>query len=60
MELNERMRQSEETAEQARQLLEAHRIAGKMLEKRMNRTEASVTDAGVIGPCRAQVPEARS
>ena len=63
MELNERMRQSEETAEQARQLLEAHRIAVKMLEKRMNRTEASVTDAslaGGIGPCRAQVPEARS
>ena len=43
MEMKERMRQSEEAAEQARQLLEAHRTAGQMLEERMNRTEASVT-----------------
>ena len=61
MEMNERMGQSKEAAEQARQLLEAQRTAGQMLEERMNRTEASVTDtylAGAIRPGRAQVPEA--
>ena len=61
MEKNERMRQTEEAAEQARQLLEAHRTAGQMLKERMNRTEASVTGTSPAGgsrPDRAQVPEA--
>ena len=56
------MRQSEEAAEQARQLLEAHRTAGQMMEERMNRTEASVTGTSPAGgsrPGRAQVPEAK-
>ena len=61
MEMNERMRQSEEAAEQARQLLQAHRTAGQMQEERMNRTEASVTGTSPADwrmPGRAQVPEA--
>ena len=46
-----------ESAEQARQLLEAHRTAGQMLEERMSRTEASARDtsqAGGTGAARAQ------
>ena len=52
MEMNERMRQSEEAAEQARQLLEGHRTAGQMLEERTNRTEASVTGTSPVGGSR--------
>ena len=33
MEMTERLRQNEESAEEARQLLEAHRTAGQMLEE---------------------------
>ena len=40
MEMTDRLRQNEESSEQVRQLLEAHRV----LEERMNRTEASVRD----------------
>ena len=39
---NDRSMEAEEPAEQARQLLEAHRTAGQKLEERMTRTEASV------------------
>ena len=39
----------EESSEQVRQLLEAHRTAGEMLEERMNRTEASVRDTSQAG-----------
>ena len=39
---NDRSIEAEEPAEQARQLLEAHRTAGQKLEERMTRTEASV------------------
>ena len=42
MEVTDRLRQNEESSEQVRQLLEAPRTAGQMLEERMNRTEASV------------------
>ena len=35
--------------EQARQLLEAHRTGGQMLEERMSRTEASVRDTSPAG-----------
>ena len=52
MEMNERMRQGEEAAEQARQLLETHKTAGQMLEERMNRTEASVTGTSPAGGSR--------
>ena len=57
MEVTGRLRQSQESAEQVRQLLEAHKTAGQMLEERMNRTEASVRDksqAGGNGAARAQ------
>ena len=37
MEVSDRLRQNEESSEQVRQLLEAHRTAGQMLEERMNR-----------------------
>ena len=61
MEMSERMLQSS-AAEQARQLLEAHRSAARMLE-RLDRAEATATTdtslAGGIRPGRAQVPEAR-
>ena len=54
MEMSERLRQGEEAAEQARQLLEAHRRAGLILEERMNRAEAAATaetlSAGRIRP----------
>ena len=47
------MRQSEEAAEQARQLLEAHRNAGQMLEEQVNRAEAIVTaDTSLLGGIR--------
>ena len=49
MEMNERVRQSEEAAEQARELLDAHRTAGQMPEERMDRTEASVTGTSPAG-----------
>ena len=42
VEVSDRLRLSEESSEQVRQLLDAHRTAGQMLEERMNRTEASV------------------
>ena len=46
------MRQSDEAAEQARQLLEAHRNAGQMLEERLNRAEATVTaETSPAGGC---------
>ena len=48
------MQKSEEAVEQAGQLLEAHRTAGQMLEERMSRTEASVTDASLAGWIRAR------
>ena len=49
------MRQSEEAAEQARQLLEAHRNAGQMLEEQVNRAEATVTaDTSLLGGIRQQ------
>ena len=41
MEVNERIRLSEESSEQVRQLLEAHRTAGQMLEERMNQSDGS-------------------
>ena len=47
--MTDRLRQNEESAEQARQLLEAHRTAGEMLEERMSRTEASVRDTSPAG-----------
>ena len=43
-EMTDRLRQNEEPAEKARQLLEAHRTAGQTLEERMSQTEASVRD----------------
>ena len=49
MEVSDRLRLSEESSEQVRQLLEAHRTAGQMLEERMNRTEASVRDTSQAG-----------
>ena len=48
-EMTDPLRQNEESAEQARQLLEAHRTAGQMPEERMSRTEASVRDASLAG-----------
>ena len=45
--MTDRLRQSEESAEQARQHLE--RTAGQMLEERMSRTEASVRDRSLSG-----------
>ena len=48
-EMTDRLRQNEESAEQARQLLEAHRTAGQMLEERMSQTEASVRDTSLAG-----------
>ena len=62
MGMSQRLRQSDESAEQARQLLEAHRSAGQILEERMNRAEDAATagtlPAGAIRLGRAQVPEA--
>ena len=49
VEVSVRSRQNEESSEQVRQLLEAHRTAGQMLEERMNRTEASVRDTSWAG-----------
>ena len=49
MEVSDRLRLSEESSEQVRQLLEAHRTAGQMLDGRMNRTEASVRDTSQAG-----------
>ena len=57
MEVSDRLRQSEASSEQVRQLLEAPRTAGQMLEERNNRAEASVRDAsqaGGDGAARAQ------
>ena len=57
MEVSDRLRQNEESSEQVRQLLEAHRTAGQMLVERKNRTEASARDisqAGGNGAARAQ------
>ena len=48
-EMTGRLRQNEEYAEQASQLLEAHRTSGQMLEERMSRTEASVRDTSLAG-----------
>ena len=42
-----RLRQDEESSEQVRQLLEADRTAGQMLEEQMSRTEASVRDTSL-------------
>ena len=39
----------EESSQHVRQHLEAHRTAGKMMEERINRTEASVTDTSQAG-----------
>ena len=59
MEVTDRLRQNEESSEQVRQLLEAHRTAGQMLEERMNRTEASVRDTSQAGgSCAARAQEA--
>ena len=49
MEVSDRLRQSEESSEQVRHLLEAHRTAGQMQEEGMNRTEASVRDTSQAG-----------
>ena len=49
MEVSDRLRQNEESLEQVRLLLEAHRTAGHTLEERMNRTEASVIDTSQAG-----------
>ena len=57
MEMTDRWRQNEESSEQVRQLLEAHRTAEQMLEERVNWTEASVRDtfqAGDNSAARAQ------
>ena len=57
MEMTDRLRQNEESPEQVRHLLGAHRTAGQMLEERLNRTEASVRDtlqAGGNSAARAQ------
>ena len=57
MQMTDRLRQNEESSEQVRQLLEAHRTAGQMLKERMNRTEASVRytfQAGGNSAVRAQ------
>ena len=48
-EMTDRLRQNEEPAEQARQLLEADRTPGQMLEERMSWTEANVRDASPAG-----------
>ena len=48
-EMTDRLRENEESAEQARQLLEAHRTVGQMLEEGMRRTEASVRDTSLVG-----------
>ena len=50
IEMTDRLRQNEESSEQVRQLLEAHRTAGQMLEERMNRT----AQAGGNSAARAQ------
>ena len=49
MEVTDRLRQNEGSSEQVRQLLEDNRTAGQMLEERMNRTEASVSDTSQAG-----------
>ena len=49
MEMTDRLRQNEESSAQVRQLLEAHRTAGQMLEERMNRTAARVRDTSQAG-----------
>ena len=49
MEVNERIRLSEESSEQVRQLLEAHRTAGQMLEERMNQSDGSECERYVSG-----------
>ena len=49
MEMTDRLRQNEESEEQVRQLLKAHKTAGQMLDERMNRTEASVRDTSQAG-----------
>ena len=49
IEVSDRLRLSEESSEQVRRMLEAHRTAGQMLEERMNRTEASVRDTSQAG-----------
>ena len=49
MDVSDRLRQNEESSEQVRQLLEAPRTAGQMLEERMIRTEASVRDTSQAG-----------
>ena len=56
-EMTDRLRLNEELAEQVRQLLEAHKTAGQMLEERMNRTDASVrgVQAGVSEELAEQV-----
>ena len=57
---NDRSIEAEEPAEQARQLLEAHRTAGQKLEERMTRTEASVRDTSLAGgTSAARAQEAR-
>ena len=59
LEVSDRLTRHEESSEQVRQLLEAPRIAGQMLEEPMNRTEASVRDtsqAGGNSATRAQEP----
>ena len=49
MEVSNRLKQNEESSEQVRQLLAAPRTAGRMLEERMNWTEASVRDTSQAG-----------
>ena len=49
IEVTDRLKQNEESSEQVRQLLEAPRTAGQMLEERMNWTEASVRDTSQAG-----------
>ena len=49
MEVSDRLRLSEESSDQVRQVLEAHRTVWQMLEERTNRTEASVRDTSQAG-----------
>ena len=57
---NDRSIEAEEPAQQAGQLLEAHRTAGQKLEERMSRTEARMRDTSLAGgTSAARAQEAR-
>ena len=48
----------EESSQQVRRLLEAHRTAGQVMKERINRTEASVRDTSQAGGSAARAQEA--